>query len=72
MAVDTAQKRFSMFSFGGEQIAERRPAATNFDSAEDRAQSLFLYAGIDIGSSSPIISTETNRKTWWWFFRRRR
>lgn len=48
MAVDTAQKRRSMISFGRMNYAERVPEATNFDSDEDRAQAVWLYAGLSI------------------------
>lgn len=51
MAVDTAQKRRSMVSFGDALYGERVPEATDFDSANDRAASLFLYSFF--GSSLP-------------------
>jgi hypothetical protein len=53
MALDTAQKRRSMLSFARMNYAERVPQATNYDSAADRAQMLYLYAGIDPASPTP-------------------
>lgn len=53
MALDTAQKRRSMLSFARMNYAERVPQATNYDSAADRAQMLYLYAGID---PAPVTS----------------
>ena len=44
MALDTAQKRRSMVSFGGALYGERVPEATNFDAEDDRAAALFLYS----------------------------
>lgn len=61
MAVDTAQKRRSMISFGDALNAERVPEATNFDSAFDRGAALFLYAGLDI--TTVVVSTVPVRCT---------
>lgn len=61
MAVDTAQKRRSMISFGRMNYAERVPAATNFDSAFDRAQAMWLYAGLDI---STVVVPGVGVVTW--------
>lgn len=56
MAVDTAQKRRSMVSFGRMNYAERVPSATDYDAPEDRAQMVYLYAGLDITGSGPTPS----------------
>lgn len=72
MAVDTDQKRRSMISFGGDAFSERVPAATDFDSAEDRAQLLFLYAGLDISGGSPTIPSGGGLGHVFWWLRRRR
>lgn len=47
MAVDSAAKRFSMISFGGERFGLRVPDATNMDEAADRLNEVFLYFGLD-------------------------
>ena len=54
MALDTAQKRRSMVSFGGALYGERVPEATDFDSAADRGAEMWMYAGIaPDGGGSP-------------------
>jgi hypothetical protein len=66
MAVDTAQRRRSMVSFGDALYGERVPEATNFDSAADRGAEMWLYAGIapDAGvvvSTAPVNPRVTIR-----------
>ena len=56
MALDTAQKRRSMVSFGGALYGERVPEATNFDSAADRGAEMWMYAGIaPDGGPGPVV-----------------
>lgn len=69
MAIDTAQKRRSMISFGRMNYAERVPEATNFDSSQDRAQMMFLYAGLSLASPASGLG---NLLKFWWFRRRHR
>lgn len=74
MAIDSAQKRKSMLSFGDALIGERVPEATNMDSAADRTAQLFMYFGIPAssgGGGTPSTQVST-KKAWWNFFRRRR
>jgi hypothetical protein len=62
MAVDTAAKRFSMFGFGGETFAPRRPDATNMDETEDRGNELFLYFGFaDLGQTAGRYAERVRR-----------
>lgn len=51
MAVDTAEKRFSMVSFAGETFGLRVPDATDMDDDEDRLNELFLYYGLAVEST---------------------
>jgi hypothetical protein len=51
VAVDTAAKRFSMISAGGERQAYYLPSSGGIDSASERSVWLFLYAGVsDVAS----------------------
>lgn len=43
MAVDTAQKRYSMLSFGDDAQADREPEVTALDTAEERIAFMSLY-----------------------------
>lgn len=61
MAIDTAQKRRSMISFGDALYAERVPEATDFDSSEDRTAAMFLYAGF---TSAPYVPPDPTPITW--------
>jgi hypothetical protein len=72
MAVDTAQKRRSMISFGDMQYGERVPAATNLDSQSDRYNEVFLFSGFDSGGETTIPSGGGASNTFWFFRRRRR
>lgn len=70
MALDTAQKRRSMISFARMNYAERVPQATNYDTAAERGQMMWLYGGIPDGGTPAIPAGRDVR--WWFFFRRRR
>lgn len=61
MAVDTAARRFSMISFGGERFGARVPDATDMDEKSDRANELYLYFGIDPSTGSNLFGDRRRR-----------
>ncbi len=58
MAVDSRNKRFSLLGFGqarGAPVVFFNPDGTNAGNVLERAQYLYLYAGLSIQSGQPTI-----------------
>lgn len=68
MAIDTAQKRRSMISFGDLSFGERVPLATNFATAGGRAAQEYLYFGLTPSGSG--ASSRLHLKVFHWFTRK--
>lgn len=62
MAVDSAAKRYSMISFGGELFGMRVPDATDMDEAVDRQNEVYLYAGFDAGAPPAVGEVGEDRR----------
>jgi hypothetical protein len=62
MAVDTAAKRYSMITVGGERFGMRVPTATDMDDAADRQNELFLYSGLEAEAPPAITGRDDRRR----------
>ena len=62
MAIDTAQKRRSMVSFGDLSFGERVPLATDFATAGGRAAQEYLYFGLTPDVPVTIVVDDSRRR----------